>query len=111
VSGQPVDKDLTGLRNPSGLTEAGPIELFYKEQDPVHRILRIFPVVLTGGTGRPGNATRFYAMQLYKEAFAYRKMGYAATMVWILFVVVSIVTVVLFATAKYWVYYAAAEER
>jgi ABC-type sugar transport system permease subunit len=71
----------------------------------------IVPFVLTGGTGRPGNATRFYAMQLYKEAFAYRKMGYAATMAWILFVVVSIVTVVLFATAKYWVYYAAAEER
>jgi ABC-type glycerol-3-phosphate transport system permease component len=38
----------------------------------------IIPFVLTGGTGRAGNAARFYAMQLYKEAFAYRKMGYAA---------------------------------
>jgi multiple sugar transport system permease protein len=71
----------------------------------------IIPFVLTGGTGRPGDKTRFYAMQLYKEAFGYRKMGYAAAMAWVLFVVVFIVTMVVFATAKYWVYYAAEEER
>jgi multiple sugar transport system permease protein len=38
-------------------------------------------------------------------------MGYAATMAWMLFVVVMIVTVVLFSTAQYWVYYAGGEER
>jgi len=70
----------------------------------------IIPFVLKGGSGEPGNTTRFYAMQLYKEAFAYSEMGYAATMAWMLFVFVLIVTVVLFATAKYWVYYAAEEE-
>jgi len=69
----------------------------------------IIPFVLKGGSGEPGNTTRFYAMQLYKEAFAYSEMGYAATMAWILFVFVLIMTVVLFATAKYWVYYAAEE--
>ncbi|MFQ6100336.1 MAG: carbohydrate ABC transporter permease [Anaerolineae bacterium] len=71
----------------------------------------IIPFVLTGGTGRPGDMTKFYAMQLYKEAFVYRHMGYAATMSWMLFVVVMIVTLVLFSTAKYWVYYAGAEEK
>jgi multiple sugar transport system permease protein len=71
----------------------------------------IIPFVLTGGTGRPGDMTKFYAMQLYKEAFGYRHMGYAATMAWMLFIVGMIVTVVLFSTAKYWVYYAAGEER
>ena len=70
----------------------------------------IIPFVLTGGTGRPGDMTKFYAMHLYKEAFVYRHMGYAATMAWMLFMVVMIVTVVLFSTAKYWVYYAAGEE-
>ncbi|MCP4541771.1 MAG: sugar ABC transporter permease [Chloroflexi bacterium] len=69
----------------------------------------VIPFVLTGGTGRPGDSTRFYAMQLYKEAFGYRKMGYAATMAWVLFVFVMIVTIVLFVTGKYWVYYAAEE--
>ena len=53
--------------------------------------------------------TKFYAMQLYKEAFSYRHMGYASTMAWMLFVAVMIVTVVLFSTNKYWVYYAAGE--
>lgn len=67
------------------------------------------PYVLKGGSGDPGNTTRFYAMELYKEAFAYSEMGYAATMAWILFAFVLIVTMVLFATSKYWVYYAAEE--
>ena len=69
----------------------------------------IIPFVLKGGSGDPGNTTRFYAMQLYKEAFAYSKMGYAATMAWMLFMFVLVVTVLLFATAKYWVFYAAEE--
>jgi multiple sugar transport system permease protein len=69
----------------------------------------IIPFVLKGGSGEPGNTTRFYAMQLYKEAFAYSNMGYAATMAWMLFMFVLVVTVLLFATAKYWVFYAAEE--
>jgi len=70
----------------------------------------IIPFVLTGGTGQPGDMTKFYAMQLYKEAFGYRHMGYAATMAWMLFVVVLIITIILFSTAKYWVFYAGREE-
>ena len=70
----------------------------------------IVPFVLTGGTGRPGDTTKFYAMQLYKEAFGYRHMGYASTMAWMLFVAVMIVTVILFSTNKYWVYYATGEK-
>ncbi|MBI9044972.1 MAG: sugar ABC transporter permease [Anaerolineaceae bacterium] len=71
----------------------------------------IIPFVLTGGTGRPGDTTKFFAMQLYKEAFAYHNMGYASTMAWMLFVVVMIITIVLFSTAKFWVYSAAGEEK
>jgi multiple sugar transport system permease protein len=70
----------------------------------------IIPYVLKGGSGEPGNTTMFYAMQLYKQAFAYSRMGYAATMAWVLFLATLIITAILFATSKYWVYYAAAEE-
>lgn len=85
--------------------------IFYNLILSVIGIVQYFltPYVLKGGTGEPGNTTRFYAMQLYKEAFAYSKMGYASTMAWLLFAFVLIVTIVLFATAKYWVYYAAEE--
>ncbi len=69
----------------------------------------LIPFVLKGGTGDPGNKTRFFAMQLYKEAFAYSNMGYGATMAWILFIFVLAATALLFATAKYWVYYAGGE--
>jgi multiple sugar transport system permease protein len=33
-------------------------------------------------------------------------MSYGSTLAWLLFVVILFVTVILFATARYWVYYA-----
>jgi len=67
--------------------------------------------VLSNGTGRPGNATLFYAMHLYREAFSYSHMGYGSTLAWALFVAAGAVTLVLFGTQKYWVYYAGGEAR
>lgn len=66
----------------------------------------LVPFVLTNGTGRPGNATLFYAMHLYKTAFTYSDMGYGATMAWALFLVVLGVTGFVFWSARYWVFYA-----
>ena len=70
----------------------------------------LVPFVLKGPNGDPGNATWFYGMHLYKEAFAYANMGYGATMAWMLFLFVLVLTIILFATQKYWVYYAGMEE-
>lgn len=64
------------------------------------------PLVLNQGTGDPGGATMFYNLYLYKTFFTYQNMSYGATMAWLLFVVILLVTLLLFATAKYWVYYA-----
>jgi len=69
----------------------------------------LVPFVLKGPNGDPGNTTWFYGMHLYKEAFSYSNMGYGATMAWMMFLFAIVVTVVLFSTAKYWVYYAAEE--
>ncbi|MBC8335720.1 MAG: sugar ABC transporter permease [Anaerolineales bacterium] len=69
----------------------------------------LVPFVLKGPNGDPGNATWFYGMYLYKEAFAYSDMGMGATMAWMLFLFAILVTVILFSTQKYWVYYAAEE--
>ncbi len=70
----------------------------------------LVPFVLKGPNGDPGNATWFYGMYLYKEAFSYANMGYGATMAWMLFLFVLAVTIVLFSTQKYWVYYGGAED-
>ena len=70
----------------------------------------LVPFVLKGPNGDPGNATWFYGMHLYKEAFSYANMGYGATMAWMLFLFVLVVTIILFSTQKYWVYYAGGED-
>jgi len=71
----------------------------------------LVPFVLNGGNGDPGNSTWFYALHLYKEAFSYSNMGYGATLAWMLFAFVFVVTIVLFSTQKYWVYYPAGDQK
>ena len=66
----------------------------------------LVPLVVNAGTGRPGGATFFYNLYLYKTFFTYQNMSYGSTLAWFLFVVILLVTIVFFATAKYWVYYA-----
>ena len=66
----------------------------------------LVPLVVNSGTGRPGGATMFYNLYLYKTFFVFQNMSYGATQAWVLFMVILVVTVILFSTAKYWVYYA-----
>ena len=66
----------------------------------------LVPLVVNQGTGRPGGASLFYNVILYKTFFTYQNMSYGATLAWLLFAVILIVTILLFATAKRWVYYA-----
>lgn len=66
----------------------------------------IVPLVVNNGTGRPGGATMFYNLYLFKTFFTFQDMSYGSAMAWLLFIIILIVTLVLFGTAKYWVYYA-----
>lgn len=66
----------------------------------------IVPLVVNNGTGRPGGATMFYNLYLYKTFFVFQNMSYGATLAWFLFIVILLVTMLLFSTARYWVYYA-----
>lgn len=64
----------------------------------------------TGGqlnvsSGGPENSLLFYALYLYNKAFSNFKMGEASAMAWILFVLVAIVTFILFKTQDKWVSY------
>ncbi|RLT34362.1 MAG: sugar ABC transporter permease [Chloroflexi bacterium] len=63
------------------------------------------PLVVNQGTGRPGGHTFFYNLYLYKTFFTYQDMSYGSTLAWFLFLMVLLVTVLLFSTAKYWVHY------
>ena len=66
----------------------------------------LVPLVFAEGTGRPGGMTMFYNLYLFKTFFVFQNMSYGATLAWALFVIILLATIVLFGTAKYWVYYA-----
>jgi ABC-type sugar transport system permease subunit len=66
--------------------------------------------VLTNGRGDPNNATLFINLDLFREAFVNNHMGYAAAIGWLLFTIVLILTLVLFAVARRRVYYAGGEK-
>jgi ABC-type sugar transport system permease subunit len=69
------------------------------------------PLVLKNGTGEPGGTTMFYNLYLYKTFFVFQNMAYGSAMAWLLFVIILAVTLVLFKSAKYWVYYAGDNSR
>jgi multiple sugar transport system permease protein len=55
--------------------------------------------------GGPNQATEFYSINLYRNAFVYFKMGYASALAWILFVLIVICTILVFRSSARWVYY------
>jgi ABC-type sugar transport system permease subunit len=62
-------------------------------------------LVLNNGTGDPAGSTLFYNLNLYKTFFTFQDMSLGATMAWLLFIIILAVTLVLFKTQKYWVFY------
>jgi multiple sugar transport system permease protein len=66
----------------------------------------LVPLVLNSGTGRPAGTTYFFNIYVYNTFFSFGNMSYGATLAWLLFVVILAVTLVLFWSARYWVYYA-----
>lgn len=61
------------------------------------------PFLITGKG--PLNATYLTSMFIYDYAFKYFNMGYASAASWVLFLLIMLVTLVLFGTQKFWVYY------
>ena len=59
----------------------------------------------TSDPAGPGNSALFYVLYLYRNAFGYFKNGYASAMAWILFMVVMLLTLILFQLQKKWVFY------
>ena len=66
----------------------------------------LVPLVLYSGDGRPGGSTFFFNIYLYKTFFTFQDMSFGATLAWMLFVIILALTLLLFWSAKYWVYYA-----
>ena len=55
--------------------------------------------------GGPNNASLFYVLYLYRNAFRYFRMGYASALAWILFLILMVLTFIVLKSASWWVYY------
>lgn len=56
-------------------------------------------------SGGPGDSLLTYTMYLFHNAFVFFKMGEAAAMAWILFLVIGILTAVVLLSSRRWVHY------
>jgi len=71
---------------------------------------QIFTQAFVLTNGGPNDASLFYALYLYRQAFEFFRMGYAAAMAWTLFAIVFVVTLVQLKFAQSWVYYESVKE-
>lgn len=63
------------------------------------------PWVMTGGLGTPANSLLFYGMLLYRYGFVFFKFGLASAVAWLLFLVILVLTGIIFRSSRAWVYY------
>ncbi|MFD0591877.1 carbohydrate ABC transporter permease [Catellatospora coxensis] len=126
--GAPMVIFLAGLKQvPAELYEAaevdgaGPVHRFWKVTVPMLSPVIFFNLLLetihafqvfgsafiiSNGSGAPGGQLNFITLYLYKRGFADLQMGYAAAIAWVVLVVVAIIALIMFRTARSWVYYA-----
>jgi multiple sugar transport system permease protein len=64
-----------------------------------------FTTAYVATDGGPLDATLFYVLYLYRQAFQFFNMGYASAMAWILFVIILVLTLLVVRSSRTWVYY------
>jgi len=116
---------LAGLQNiPKNLYEAAEIDgaskikSFFKITLPMLKPVIIFNLVMgiissfqvftnvfIMTNGGPETSTEVYALQIYKNAFQYYKMGYASAMSWILLLITAFSVFLVFKFFKNWGFY------
>lgn len=68
---------------------------------------QVFTIALVMTNGGPMNATLFTVLYLYTLGFKLFRMGYAATVAWVLFLIIMLFTLIQFRLSKKWVFYEA----
>lgn len=73
--------------------------------------LQVFvqPYLMTDGG--PKDATLFFLLYIYRNAFQFFSMGYAAALSWVLFVYVIVLTMLILRSSRAWVYYEGQQQR
>lgn len=79
--------------------------IFYNLIMGIINCMQTFTQAFIMTEGGPDNASLFYSLLLYRTAFKNNEMGYAAAMSWVLFIIIAILTAIIFKTSGKWVYY------
>jgi multiple sugar transport system permease protein len=64
-----------------------------------------FTSAFVATNGGPLDSTLFLVLYIYRQAFEFFHMGYAAAMAWVLFIIVLVLTLILMRSQKFWVFY------
>jgi pectin-derived oligosaccharide transport system permease protein len=66
---------------------------------------RVFTESYVITDGGPLDSTLSYVLYLYRRSFTYFDMGYSCALAWVLVIIISVFTIVLFKTQNNWVHY------
>jgi multiple sugar transport system permease protein len=80
--------------------------IFYQLVTGIIAALQVFTQPLIMTNGGPHDATLFFMLYLYRNAFQFFKMGYASVLAWILFGYILVLTLIVFRSSRWWVFYA-----
>jgi multiple sugar transport system permease protein len=83
--------------------------IFYTLLTSVVASFQVFTVafIVSSGTGAPANGSLFYYLYLYMVGFHQGYLGYAAALGWVLFAILTVVSIVIFRASGTFVYYEA----
>lgn len=66
---------------------------------------QVFTEAYIATNGGPLKSTLFYMLYIYNHAFRSLRMGYGSALAWILTIIILLVTLLVFRSSPYWVYY------
>lgn len=72
----------------------------------------IQPILLTGKTllDAPIKPNYLYLVHAFQQIFAFQRFGYGLALMWVLFIAILLLTVLVFYSSRYWVYYETEQE-
>jgi multiple sugar transport system permease protein len=72
----------------------------------------VAPLLLAGGSlsAMPPRDNYLYLIHVYLQVFANQRFGYGTALLWLLFVIIVLLSVLVFRSSRYWVYYETGSE-
>lgn len=67
--------------------------------------------IAAGRSGGPLQSGLFYMLYIYNKSFESMRMGYGSALAWIMTAFIMVVTLIVFRSSNYWVYYEAERKR